>query len=482
MPVVNVADLQNAKLDVDHIADLATSPAPTATDRLGQTKKTWSGIVEELEAEAAITETGLNRSAAEGAAVAAAASAALAAGIGRRRAIFFLSDGQSNSNAQGPLYSTEQVDGLVTFNGGQQPDVFADYLNSTVLMQNLPNFGSLVDHKETAAKEGWGTGVAVQLRQIAGVDKVLYFSAGALGLAYTALSEGTSKFNDKMLALISGVKLLRAQGYALDDIVPVHQWAQGEAEASALGTLADEYITAAQETTALRNLAASVNRAWSIAFGRPTVVSIFLWPIQATKLHAVAGPNVQEGQLTASNTVPGIIMLTNPCQFTADMNADLVHFGGYGKRLMAEAHGLIMRKVLSGEAWKPLQIVTATRAGAVTTANFNKTIAIDTTTFAEVSAVSFPKQKYGFQVFDTGAGGAELTISSVTVLAKAATITTSTVPVGPVKLRLSQHQIGAGTPSAVLARSNIRAVTPIGVSSDGVTIQDVAVPQGITVA
>ena len=35
MPAITSLDLSNAKLDVDHIAAIATSTIPTATDRLG---------------------------------------------------------------------------------------------------------------------------------------------------------------------------------------------------------------------------------------------------------------------------------------------------------------------------------------------------------------------------------------------------------------------------------------------------------------
>lgn len=45
MPAITIADLENAKLDVDHIAALATSTAPTATDRLGSVKKTIAGVM-----------------------------------------------------------------------------------------------------------------------------------------------------------------------------------------------------------------------------------------------------------------------------------------------------------------------------------------------------------------------------------------------------------------------------------------------------
>jgi hypothetical protein len=44
MPAINIMDLNNAKTDVDHIAEIATSPALTATDRLANTKKTIAGV------------------------------------------------------------------------------------------------------------------------------------------------------------------------------------------------------------------------------------------------------------------------------------------------------------------------------------------------------------------------------------------------------------------------------------------------------
>ncbi|WP_295378347.1 hypothetical protein [uncultured Pseudacidovorax sp.] len=47
-------DFDNGKQDLDHIAALATSASPTATDRFGNVKKTWAGIVAELSAAATI--------------------------------------------------------------------------------------------------------------------------------------------------------------------------------------------------------------------------------------------------------------------------------------------------------------------------------------------------------------------------------------------------------------------------------------------
>lgn len=50
MPSINIADLHNAKADVDHIAELALSPAAFAVDRLGRTKDTVKGAIDSLKA------------------------------------------------------------------------------------------------------------------------------------------------------------------------------------------------------------------------------------------------------------------------------------------------------------------------------------------------------------------------------------------------------------------------------------------------
>jgi len=55
MPAITITDLFNAKLDVDHIADIAVSASPTSIDRLGNTKQTMSGLLAELNATATMT-------------------------------------------------------------------------------------------------------------------------------------------------------------------------------------------------------------------------------------------------------------------------------------------------------------------------------------------------------------------------------------------------------------------------------------------
>jgi hypothetical protein len=50
MPAITLTDLNNGKQDLDHIAELATSAAPTAMDRLGNVKPTVRGALASLKA------------------------------------------------------------------------------------------------------------------------------------------------------------------------------------------------------------------------------------------------------------------------------------------------------------------------------------------------------------------------------------------------------------------------------------------------
>ena len=49
MAAITISNLENAKLDVDHIADIANSQSLTATDRLGHTKKTLNGYFSDVD-------------------------------------------------------------------------------------------------------------------------------------------------------------------------------------------------------------------------------------------------------------------------------------------------------------------------------------------------------------------------------------------------------------------------------------------------
>ena len=82
MPAVTITDLNNAAVDLVKISDITDSDAATFTTRKGKTRPTWKGLADQLNAAAAITETGQNRAAAETANTQAQAAkvAAVAAG------------------------------------------------------------------------------------------------------------------------------------------------------------------------------------------------------------------------------------------------------------------------------------------------------------------------------------------------------------------------------------------------------------------
>ena len=50
MTAITITDLTNAKLDVDHIAEIATSTALTATDRMGGVKSTLAAAIDSIKA------------------------------------------------------------------------------------------------------------------------------------------------------------------------------------------------------------------------------------------------------------------------------------------------------------------------------------------------------------------------------------------------------------------------------------------------
>lgn len=84
MPAITISDLNNAKLDADHIAAVATSTAPTATDRLGGVKTTMAGASSDVAAKVELVEaaknTAINVSIPAAVALVDAAVAATAAG------------------------------------------------------------------------------------------------------------------------------------------------------------------------------------------------------------------------------------------------------------------------------------------------------------------------------------------------------------------------------------------------------------------
>lgn len=59
MAALNIHDLNNGKKDLDHIAEVATSNAPTTVDRLGNTKRTIAGLISSAASAVQATADGL---------------------------------------------------------------------------------------------------------------------------------------------------------------------------------------------------------------------------------------------------------------------------------------------------------------------------------------------------------------------------------------------------------------------------------------
>jgi hypothetical protein len=148
MPALTVTDLNNAKTDVDHIADLANSPAPTATDRLGRTKNTWAGIQADVQAQldariAAVTQA---KTDAQAAASAAGTSATAAAGSVNQALSASVTSGVYPNTAQANLPRGVPQVGVGAITAGAS-GTNGSYTNGTVTGSNftiLPKFNYTV--------------------------------------------------------------------------------------------------------------------------------------------------------------------------------------------------------------------------------------------------------------------------------------------------------------------------------------------------
>lgn len=106
MPAITITDLTNAKTDVDHLSDLVSSASPTATDRLGNTKRTWAGLLADVDtsvADAILTITG-----GEAAATAAEAAAEVAQAAANLRDTLAQGEGATTT---GQYFAVKQVFG-----------------------------------------------------------------------------------------------------------------------------------------------------------------------------------------------------------------------------------------------------------------------------------------------------------------------------------------------------------------------------------
>lgn len=143
MPALQIADLNNAKTDVDHIADIANSEELTATDRLGRTKATMAGLA------AQYPNAGPAAAAAAASATTATAQATIAAtqaGIATAQAVVSTAAaleaeaasrvaGIAAASASGVYPST--ADGVAATNDGESFWVYTTAANGLRLYRNV---------------------------------------------------------------------------------------------------------------------------------------------------------------------------------------------------------------------------------------------------------------------------------------------------------------------------------------------------------
>jgi len=410
----------------------------------------------------------------------AAARAEAAAYAGRRVAIVAQSYGQSLALAEAGQVTTQPTTGVFTLSGGSEVIGFPDYLNSPQLAQTVGNFADLKPFAEPAGKEGWGSGTGAQWMREPDVEQVIYFAPGLPGANWSNIRPGSGWWTNAEYGLRRAAELAHAQGLAVE----FDLWlTMGEADADNHdpGNNPGEAPATADEIVDIIGQARDAYwRACAAIPNAPRKPMLWVTPM-LTQLPLVggAGPRqVQNGQVLAAATLGGVDLLPSPCQFVAGYLGDLVHLGGAGKRLYAEAATLMKRDRRAGGNRRALRMLKASRAGATVTLTFSEPIAIDTTTIAETTA--FPEQNKGFQWWS---GSAFIAVTNVAVAGSTATLTLASNPGGAGEVRMSQQQASTvGNPAVAMPRSNIRAVTPLGSSIDGTTLHNFAVPQGIACA
>jgi lysophospholipase L1-like esterase len=139
MPAISLADLNNAKTDVDHIAAIATSAAGTATDRLGNTKQTLSALIAEFPTASANAASALSSAASAAASEAAAGLSETAAEAARDAA-----------NALGKVFTSTALGIAGTVSGQSFSVLSADLLDLIVYTNNAGVADELLRYKTKA--------------------------------------------------------------------------------------------------------------------------------------------------------------------------------------------------------------------------------------------------------------------------------------------------------------------------------------------
>lgn len=188
MPAITITDLENAKTDVDHLAAIANSTAPTATDRLGRTKQTLAGLSAEFPnaaANAAAAAASATQAANEATSAAAAVDAAFAEATAAQASRVAAESARDAAQLSAGVYATTAAGLAATTTGRYFSVPSADSTEYLILYLN--NAGAAVEQKRYPSVAGVDARAQV-LRHIPS-PATLVEDAGAVSLTASSVKD-----------------------------------------------------------------------------------------------------------------------------------------------------------------------------------------------------------------------------------------------------------------------------------------------------
>lgn len=374
--------------------------------------------------------------------------------------LILIAAGQSNATRRTPKVTTTYPATLYTFSGGNETVDRSDGLSITTPMPGSTFASKLAFSEFGVNSESLAPGYASVASRY---GEIITHTPARAGFYYRDMMNGQGSWSDLTTAIRRGAEILRADGFTNIDVVII--WDHGEADASD-GPTTTEYVEV------LQDLVTNAIRSARLALGRPTYVPLIIGA--QPMVTAGAGYRaMQNAHLVAAQTVTNYY-LAGPRYVYPD-EGDATHITGLGHRLFAEYIAARVADIAAGNPL-PTYITSASRSGAVITANYHTisgNLVIDTTAVTQTTT-DVPASKNGFEWY-TG-GVTAVNVSNVAVNGTTATITLASDPGASGELRYAQLAFPKK------ARGNIRDSGTRTALHDGSTLYNWAVHQTVAVS
>ena len=415
-------------------------------------------------------------------------------------ALLVISHGQSLARRQPPTVTTGvTIADYFMPAGGYDPVDFPNHTGNDDHLQKIDNYDTFVPFQEHSAGESWGSGLGYQFRQAPNNGPMIFFTPARGAYHWRSLRPGTGPWGNMLAFAYRAYEHLVAQGEPNIKVRMVWTHIESEADTIAPGGSAEPIITAAEAQQIQEEVLRFYQRDMTLVFGRDmSDLPLYITPLNSAHYddvslaspHPKAGAasrKAQAGQLAACLANPKLILLPPHYQFYTYMNGDGVHLGGQGRRYHAELCATVIERVENGTAYFAPHVISATRSGAVITANCHFPGGAggvrDTTTFADPGTTYWTDQKYGVQFWDNTTA-AFIAVSDVTISDSTMTVTLFSTPAGAGELRIAQLPWTTATtaPTDWTARSNFRDAALSVTAEDATVLYHYMIPQSIGVA